>query len=89
VNRIFLRSYLDVRLAIPSHDAPYFGRFDGHELASGEYRMFISCPDASALVEKLLPLLSALNWKGRVTVMKRYGEMRDASAREEVFEFIR
>lgn len=81
-----LENELDAQLATSSLDAPYFGRYEGHEITNGEIRMFLSCPVADALVHKLLPLLRRLNWKGRVLLMKRYGEMRDASAEEETIE---
>ena len=38
------------------------------------------------VVQMLLPFLRRLDWKGRVFLMKRYGEVRDASAEEEMIE---
>lgn len=81
-----LEDELDSRLAIRSLESPYFGRYEGHEIAVGEFRMFVSCPDAALLVQELLPILKRLDWNGKIRLMKRYGEMRDANAEEETIE---
>jgi len=46
---------LDAQLVIQSLDAPYFGSYEGSENPPGEFRMFLSCPDADRLEEKLRP----------------------------------
>jgi hypothetical protein len=81
-----LEGEIDAQLAVSSLDAPYYGRYEGHEINNGEYRMFIGCPDAGLLVQEILRLLGRLNWKGGVRVVKRYGEMREAPAREETID---
>ncbi len=64
-------------------DASQVGSLEGHEWLDGEGRLFLSCPDADALVKKLWPWLKSLRWEGLVMVLKRYGKIHDASAREE------
>jgi hypothetical protein len=77
---------LDNELAVSSLDAPYFGRYEGHEIAGRDYRVFLSCPNAPDLAEKLLPIVKQLRWMSPVRLIKRSGEMRDASAAEEMVE---
>jgi hypothetical protein len=67
-------------------NAPYFGSLEGNEYVAGKARIFLSCPDAAALVERLRSWLTSLGWSGRVTVAKRYGEYVDPNAAEEVVE---
>jgi len=74
---------LDGLLCDPSADAPYFGSLEGDDRVDGELRLFLSCPDANALVDKLGPWLKKLSWKGRVSLMKRFGEMTDPDCPEE------
>ncbi|MDJ0632715.1 MAG: hypothetical protein QNJ34_05950 [Xenococcaceae cyanobacterium MO_188.B29] len=81
-----LENELDAQLKISAIDAPYFGCFEGYDIVNNEYLIFISCPDADALAEKLFSWLKELNWSDRVYAMKRYGEMYDAQAKEEIVE---
>jgi hypothetical protein len=67
-------------------NAPLLGSLEGDDVVEGELRLFLSCPDADALVEKLRPLLNNLTWDGGVKVLKRYGALTDASSREEYVE---
>jgi hypothetical protein len=78
-----LMDELDAALINVDVDASEAGSLEGHEWIGGDCRLFFSCPDADALVEKLWPWLKSLHWPGQVMLMKRYGEMRDANAREE------
>jgi hypothetical protein len=66
-----------------AEDAPYFGSLEGNEHFEGSFRLFLSCPDADALVEKLRPWLEGILWPGGVHVLKRYGPYGDAECREE------
>lgn len=66
-----------------SPDATYSGSVEGHDYDDGQIRIFLSCPDADALVEKLRPWLKTLNWQGGLKVLKRYGEYADVNCREE------
>jgi len=81
-----LMDELDHLLCDPRADAPYFGSLEGDDRVDGELRLFLSCPDADALVQKLGPWLKALSWKGRVGIMKRYGEFTDPNCREETID---
>ena len=65
---------------------PYFGSLEGHEFIDGQACLFLSCPDADALVEKLRPWLKTLKWDGSLAVLKRYGEYVDVNCREEWVE---
>jgi hypothetical protein len=67
-------------------DSPYLGSLEGDDVVEGELRLFLSCPDANALVEKLRPWLNALSWPGGVKVLKRYGELSDPNCPEEYAE---
>ena len=78
----------DALLALDSLDSPYFGRYEGHEIARGEIRMFLSCPTAEALAAKLLPLLGRLNWKGKIFLTKRDGEVQDVEAKGVTHEVV-
>jgi hypothetical protein len=66
--------------------APYLGSLEGDDVVEGELRLFFSCPDANALVEKLRPWLKTRSWPGGMKVLKRYGEMADANCRDEYAE---
>ncbi len=62
----------------------YFGSLEGNDAVAGELRLFLSTPDADALVARLNPWLRELNntWTDGVKVLKRYGAMGDADCRE-------
>lgn len=66
--------------------AAYFGSVEGHDHHNGHYRVFLSCPDADALVEHLRPWLKALTWKPRPRIVKRYGAYDDLTCREQGVE---
>jgi hypothetical protein len=76
---------IDALLHDPANklQAPYFGSLEGDDDVEGETRLFLSCPDANALVEKLRPWLKTLSWAGEVKVLKRYGPYRDVNCTEE------
>ena len=78
-----LMDELDAALINVEVDAPEAGSLEGHEWVGGDCRLFFSCPDCDALVDKLWPWLKSLRWPGKVMLMKRYGEFHDAGAREE------
>ena len=78
-----LMDELDATLVNVDVDVHEAGSLEGHEWVGADCRLFFSCPDADALVDKLWPWLKSLRWPGQVMLMKRYGEMHDASAREE------
>lgn len=64
-------------------DARYFGSVERDEFTGGESRLFISCPDADALTEKLRPWVQKLAHEMPVRLLKRYGEYVDHDACEE------
>jgi hypothetical protein len=75
---------LDALLADPNapYESPFYGNLQGDEPVKGEHRLFLSCPDADRLVERIRTWLQHLDWPHDVVVVKRYGELRDESARE-------
>lgn len=77
---------IDALLYDPTPNSPYLGRLEGDDHHKRECRLFLSCPNADVLVEKLFPLLKALTWAGRVRVLKRYGEYDNPECREEEVE---
>lgn len=79
---------LDALLADPhaTYDAPVFGNLEGDEPVNGEHRLFLCCPDADRLVERLRLWLHHLDWPGPVVVVKRYGDMHDEDAPEKALE---
>lgn len=77
---------LDGLLYEPRPEAPYFGSLEGDDRVDGELRLFLSCPDANVLLDRLRPWLKTLSWNGRVSVMKRFGEMTDLNCREETLD---
>jgi hypothetical protein len=82
INR--LMDQLDALLVDADSDRPAVGNLEGHDDGvAGECRLFLSCPDADALVEKLRPWLKDLSWPKGFSVRKRYGEYVDKAAPEE------
>lgn len=81
-------NHIDALLYDPAAklNAAYLGNLEGSDVVEGEMRLFLSCPDADALVEKMRPWLKTLTWKGGVKVLKRYGEYQDVECPEEYVE---
>lgn len=67
-------------------DATYLGSVEGDQFVPGESWVFLSCPGADALVEKLRPWLRKLSREVPMRVLKRYGEYVDGDARAEWVE---
>ena len=65
-------------------DSADVGSLEGDDSARGELRLFLSCPDANALVERLSPWLKTIapNWEGGMKILKRYGEFTDVRSDE-------
>jgi hypothetical protein len=78
-----IESDLDVMLVNVNSTAPAVGSREGRDEVVGEARVFITCPDAAALVEHIRRLLKRLRWPGGFRVLKRYGEFVDPDAREQ------
>lgn len=79
-----LEDDLNAQLTVTTLDAPYFGSYEGSDIVDGEFRMFLTCPDADALERKLLPWLQAIDWPTEIYVMRRYGDMDDPDVPEEI-----
>jgi len=63
---------IDVVLYSKTTDSTLIGNLEGHDYGvPGECRLFISCPDADALAEKLKPWLNQLKWPSANTVQQR------------------
>ena len=77
---------IDAVLADPdaAPDSTHYGSLEGDDVVEGDLRLFLSCPNADALIARLRPLLEELNgtWKKGVKVLKRYGQMQDPSCPE-------
>jgi len=82
-----LEDELDAQLIVSSLDAPFLGWYEGSDKVAGEFRMFLSCPDADRLEEHLRPWLTCLEWSESVRVVKRYGQMHDSDASESTVYF--
>ncbi len=75
---------LDAVLVDLDSAAPVVGSLEGHDYGvPGECRLFISCPDVDALLDKLRPTLKGLDWPTGFALLKRYGPYRDFDAPEE------
>lgn len=62
----------------------YLGSLEGHEHAQGAFRLFLSCPDADKLADRLRDRVAALPWDGPLVVLKRYGHFHDPDCPEEI-----
>ena len=78
-----LMDQLDALLADEESLAVRVGSLEGHEYHKGECRLFLTCPNADALVKKLRPWLQTLDWPDDFVVLKRYGSHVDETAKEE------
>ena len=59
------------------------GSLEGHDHHQGAYRLFLTCPDADALVETLRPWMKSLHRERPVALFKRHGEYVDPDCPEE------
>lgn len=73
--------YMNQRLA-----PTVLGNLEGNDQVEGQIRLFLSCPDADALVKKLLPWVKTLSWGREIKLLKRYGEYSDPNCHEEYVE---
>ena len=77
---------LDRVLAVKEIDDKYYGTYEGHDVVDNQYRIFISCPNADELIEKLSSdWLKDLNY-ANVQLYKRLGGMYDEDAIVELVE---
>ena len=70
-----LKAQLDARL--DSHSFTPVGVREGDFGKGGKHQILLSCPDASALADKLSPLLKKFGWKNGLTV-KKYSKPMEA-----------
>lgn len=69
-------------LKVTSLEQPYWGSIEVTEFEDGEYRIFCSCPSSDRLVEYLSEWLGSVPWEGDFDIVKRYGNLYDAKAKE-------
>ncbi len=69
-------------LKVTSLEQPYWGSIEVTEFEDGEYRIFCSCPSSDRLVEYLSEWLGSVPWEGDLDIVKRYGNLYDAKAKE-------
>ena len=83
-----LRDEIDRLLYNPSaqSNAALIGNLEGDDYHDGSIRVFLSCPDANALIDKLRPYLKGVISDRPIKVLKRYGEFTDTNCREEYVE---
>ncbi|WP_309383691.1 imm11 family protein [Cerasicoccus frondis] len=79
-----LEDELDALLKVESLSDMFYGKYEGKDFVESELRMFISAPSVDALVSKLGSWFDALSWFGQIHVIKRYGSINDADAKEVV-----
>jgi hypothetical protein len=78
-----LMDQIDGLLYTSNPKSKAIGSLEGDDKGiDGECRLFLSCPDVDALVEKLRPWFKQLDWRTGFHVLKRYGEIEDFDAEE-------
>lgn len=78
-----LMDQLDAILVEVKSKEPGVGSLEGRDEIVGETRLFLTCPNADALVDRLRPWLRKLVWPQGFSILKRYGEYGDPNAPEE------
>jgi hypothetical protein len=69
-------------LRVESLSDPYRGMIETSEFEDGEFRIFCSCPDCEQLTDYLSDWFSAVDWNDDFDIVKRYGNLFDATAKE-------
>jgi len=84
-----LMNELDSILTPPMENpnAAYSGCLEGNDYHDNYIRLFLSCPSADILVEKIRPWLQTLSWNGTIKVLKRYGDISDIGCQEEYVDW--
>ncbi len=77
---------LDAQLIVKRMDGLYYGSLEGRRTKKGVTRLFLSCPDANALLKKLTPWLKALDWQSSPRVLLRSAPYDDADCEERLVE---
>jgi len=75
---------IDAQLTLPFLSETYFGSLEGTDVVEQQYRIFLTTPDVEKLTIKLRPWLDSLTWFQPVGVLKRFGELHDVDAIEEL-----
>jgi hypothetical protein len=69
-------------LKVSSLEERYWGNVEIAEFEDGEYRVFCSCPSSDQLAEHLSDWLKSVTWENDFDIVKRYGNLYDAKAKE-------
>lgn len=81
-----IENELDAILFVDSLNAPYFGCLEGRRTSKGSIELYISCPDADRLFQKLRVWLRSLGWSHRPRVfLKKVPYDRTPVEQTEVF----
>lgn len=81
-----LMDELDAIFAKANSKKNYLGSLEGDDGVKSELRLFLSCPDADALVEHLAKWRNTVSWKD-AKILKRYGEITDPDCKEKYVPF--
>ena len=73
---------LSKQLRVSSLEDKYWGSIDMDEFGNGEWRVSCTCPDCDALAGHLAEWLAQVPWEHEVAIIKRYGNLYDAKAKE-------
>jgi hypothetical protein len=77
---------LDALLFVDSLSAPYYGCLEGRRTSEGTIRLYLSCPDADRLFQKLGAWLESLEWSTKPRVfLKRVPYDHTPAEQIEVF----
>lgn len=70
------------QLKVDSLEDKYYGTVEVSEFADGEFRIFCSCPSCEELADYLADWLPSVPWDYDFDIVKRYGHLYDAKAKE-------
>jgi hypothetical protein len=79
-----LADELDAQLVIRHIDEAYFGSLEGRKTNKGVCRMYLSCPDARRLIQKLKPWFQSIEWSSSPRILLRSVPYDDSSQEGEV-----
>lgn len=77
-----LKAALQRKLRLRSVAEAYRGSIETTEFATGEFRVFCSCPSSEQLATFLIPTIERAEWDGEITVTTRLGNLFDKKAKE-------
>jgi len=76
---------LDAQLVNEGLNRPYFGSYEGSDVANNEFRIFLTTPDVVRLEKKLKAWVESL--PRPIQVIKRFGQLHDPHALEKTVEY--